>query len=135
MSNTIIKGVGSFKFHHVSVSDTIEKAPILVQKQEIELVQSNEGKLSLKILLDVKELDWYEMWEVGVSHGYNSCEYMDPFDLAIIRTSPKEFIIRLSAHSNKAKSDEYFYTFDFFSKFISVLPSQLEVLDMFYDIS
>ena len=135
VTKKIIKGVGCFKFHQVSTSDIIEKAPILVQNQEVKLVQSDEGKLSLRILLDVKELNLYEMWEVGVSYGFNSSEYLEPFDLAIIRVSSGEFIIRLSATFNKSNSNEYFYTIDFFSKFISVLPNQLEVLDMFYDLS
>ncbi len=132
--NNVIKGKGCFKFHQISIADKIEDSPILFQNQEIELIQS-ESKLSLRVSLDVIDLDFKEVWEVGVSESFNSSENLEPFDLEIIRVSLLEFIIRISATCNKSNCDDNIFTLELFSKFSTVLPKQFMALDSFYDLA
>lgn len=131
--NRITNGLGCLKFHQISISDRIEEPAKVLQNQIVELVQHG-SKVSIRVMIDIKELSLKEIWEVGISHKFNSSEKLEPFDLAIIRVSSNEFIVRLSATLDDSFSDEFVFSIEFYSKFKLELPQQFKDLEMFYDL-
>lgn len=131
--NNIQNGLGCIKLHQISISDRIEEPAMVLQNQIVELVQ-RDSELSIRVMIDIKELSLCETWEVGISHKFNSSEKLEPYDLAIIRVSSNEFLIRLSASLDDSISDEFIYSIEFYSKFKLDLPHQFKDLEMFYDL-
>jgi hypothetical protein len=128
-----IQGLGCLKLHQISISDRIEEPAIVLQNQIVELIQC-DSELSIRVMIDIKELSLCETWEVGISHKFNSSEKLEPYSFAIIRVSSNEFIIRLSASLDDSISDEFVFSIEFYSKFKLELPQQFKDLEMFYDL-
>lgn len=131
--NNIINGLGCLKLHKISISDRIEEPSLVLNNQLVELIQ-HDSEVSLRLRIDIKELSLNELWEVGISHKFNSSEKIEPYDLAIIRVSSNQFILKLSASLDDSLSNDYIYSLDFYSKFNSEIPKLFINIEMFYDL-